>query len=106
MIAGREEERIVARMKLKSDFLLPHYGDFGGKAWGTDQFGHDPSMILNSQDSANYNHDVNCEPSCTPKVNGQWLKNSWQGNPNYLPPGPFGFAYKLLGTVTFWFASH
>ena len=81
------------------DLLLPHYGDFGGKAWGTDQSFHDRGSILNSQDVASYNHDLSCVFTCN---NQQWVRDSWQGNPNYLPPGPFGVAYRLLGTVPFW----
>lgn len=80
------------------DFLLPHYGNFGGRGWGTAQFHHDTSKILNSEDWASFNHDNSC-PRCN---NRQWVIDSWQGNQSFLPPGPFGVIYRLIGTVPFW----
>jgi RHS repeat-associated protein len=82
------------------NIALPHYGLYGGAGWGTNQFGTGLGTApLNAQDWANYRHDVTCGlGSCD---NLGWVKDSWNTNSGHLPSGPFGIAYKVLGTVPF-----
>lgn len=63
--------------------------------WGTDT-----SEILNQQDWANYEHDLQHVPTAA-NNELQWVVNSWRGNGAYLTTGPIGFAYRVLGTVGF-----
>ncbi len=51
------------------------------------------SLGLKGSDPFNL-HDRNFDHS-------QWVADSWTGNSNYLPTGPFGQIYKLLGTIPF-----
>jgi hypothetical protein len=80
--------------------VIPHYGFYGGAGWGIQQF-KDDSMILNQGDYASYAHDVTCQIKCD---NRGWVQNQWNGNPAYVPVGPLGSVYRLLGTGPFWLA--
>jgi hypothetical protein len=85
------------------DAVIPHYGFYGGKDWGFQNPFLDDSMILNQGDYASYTHDRTCTSVC---ANRGWVTNEWNGNPAYLPVGPLGSAYRLIGTGPFWLTGH
>ncbi len=81
------------------DLLLPHYGFYGGSGWGTRQFLPPGATVpsvepLNQQDWANFVHDTNGDDTL-------WVQNSYATNSNFLPTGPLGILYKMVGTVPF-----
>ncbi len=76
-------------------FLVPNYGYYGGAGWGTRQFGVDGNPTpLNQVDWASYRHDIYYRHL-------GWVRDGWSGDMPGIPEGPFGLAYKLLGTVPF-----
>lgn len=76
------------------DAIIPNYGYYGGAGWGLDQHPNGVPAPLNSQDWANFQHDDHM-------LSLQWVRDSWSGSSAYLPTGPIGQAYKILGTVPF-----
>jgi hypothetical protein len=77
------------------DAIVPNYGYYGGAGWGVRQFGVDAVPTpLNRVDWAIFRHDISFRHS-------EWVKDVWSGEMPGIPAGPFGQAYKLLGTVPF-----
>jgi hypothetical protein len=77
------------------DQAIPTYGFYGGGGWGTRQFGNiGIPGPLNSVDWASLSHDISFRHL-------QWVRNVWAPTVPSLPPGPFGFAYGIIGTPPF-----
>ena len=87
-------------MDVKNTFVdlgIPHYGYYGGAGWGIRDRYKAWGQPLNQPDEINFQHDQ----SCPPCASGVWASNQFSSNPNFLPAGPFGMAYQLLGLVPF-----
>jgi hypothetical protein len=84
---------LTAVANLVSNALIPDYGMFGGRGWGTTQ-GRGERSILNQGDVASYNHDGNMNEI-------QWLKANYSTNPQSTWVGPVGATYVLIGTIPF-----
>ncbi len=76
---------------------LPHYGYYGGAGWGVSDRYTPWGTPLNQVDDASFQHDL----SCPPCASGAWASNTFTNNSSYLPTGPFGMIYQLLGLVPF-----
>jgi hypothetical protein len=90
---------LKAAGNLVSNALIPDYGMFGGKSWGTTQ-GRTPGAALNSVDYNSYIHDRDL--GNVPRANTAWVRNQWSPVPNgQVAPGAVGIAYVLAGTLPF-----
>ena len=86
--------------RLVQDVLIPDYGMFGGPHWGLDQK-RGESMVLNWVDENSLVHD-RAFGRQYPNASATWVQNNWTPVPrNYIPPGPLGILYTLLGTIPF-----
>jgi len=74
--------------------VIPKNGWYGGAGYGLEQFPNGQRTPFNLQDWANMRHDDH-------GMHLGWVSDSWTGNSSYLSTGPFGQAYKLLGTAPF-----
>jgi len=80
------------------DLAIPHYANFGGRGWGLSEKYNAWGPPLNQVDAGSYWHDFSCETSCR---SGVWTSDTFSNDPAYLPAGPFGMAYQLLGLIPF-----
>ena len=76
--------------------LIPRYGLQNGPYWGRDRTSND--KLDSVLEDAGFEHDGMCAPSCDSAADRAWIKIAWS-NPWRL--GPYGQAYRLLGTGAF-----
>jgi hypothetical protein len=72
---------------------IPRYGSFGGAGYGVPT-NASLSLIMNSVDAAAQWHDEKGKEL-------GWVKRAWTNPSGLRPPGVFGEAYRILGTIGF-----
>ncbi len=75
---------------------VPHYALQNGPWWGQGKTSND--KLDSVVDDAGFVHDGMCEPSCTSAADRAWIRIAWSDS---LRLGPYGQAYRLLGTAGF-----
>ena len=90
---------LTAVANLVSNALIPDYGMFGGRGWGSAQK-RTQDMALNAVDYYSFLHDRDLGK--VPRANTAWVRNHWSLAPNgQATAGPVGIAYVLAGTLPF-----
>jgi len=86
---------IGAVVNLVANAAIPDYGFYGGRGWGSNQFGLDGRPApLNRIDQASFNHDGHFRHST-------WVREVYSPNTPGAAPGVGGIAFALLGAIPF-----
>jgi len=85
-----------ALWRLIKGTLVPRYGLQNGPYWGRDQTSDD--RLDSVLEDAGFAHDGACQPKCDNAADRAWIRIAWS---DPLRLGPYGQAYRLLGTAAF-----
>lgn len=90
-------------VKTALDLVVPRYGNAGGSGWGISEnrqgvwehtLGQSFDFALNRADQPNFSHDDHGD-------DWRWIRDQLSVGGSGRATGPFGFAYKMIGTVGF-----
>jgi hypothetical protein len=76
--------------------LVPRYGLQDGPYWGRGSTTDD--RLDSVLEEAGFAHDGMCKPTCSNDADRVWMQTAWR-DPWRL--GPYGQAYRILGTAAF-----
>lgn len=86
----------AATWQLIKGTLVPRYGLQNGPYWG--RGGPENDGLDSVLEQAGFEHDGLCKGGCTSEADATWIRIAWS-DPWRL--GPYGQAYRLLGTAAF-----
>lgn len=95
LIGGQFRAALDSAWRLVYGTLVPRYGMQNGPYWGTTSTSDE--KFDSSLDDAGFWHDLACSGGCSTYADRGWIQIAWRQS----RLGPYGQAYRLLGTAGF-----